>query len=164
MDNVTTQERSRIMARVKGKNTGPEMLLRRSLFAQGFRYRLHYKDLPGKPDIAFPSRKAAIFVHGCLWHWHGCARSRMPAANADYWNRKIARNQERDKAHFCALLSEGWRVLTVWECSLKNAVLDKTANLAARWLAEGAESAFIEPGSNNRPRLRSARKSKPEGH
>jgi DNA mismatch endonuclease (patch repair protein) len=121
---VTTAERSRVMRAVKGKNTGPEMLVRRLAHSLGFRFRLHRSDLPGKPDLVFPGRKAIIFVHGCFWHGHGCPRgARVPKANRAYWMAKIGRNVARDAANLKQLRSAGWRVLTLWECKLKNSKL-----------------------------------------
>ncbi|MGD0870176.1 MAG: very short patch repair endonuclease [Bryobacteraceae bacterium] len=111
--------RRRTMQAVKSKDTGPEMFVRRMLHASGFRYRLHRRDLPGCPDIVFPGRQKVIFVHGCFWHGHGCARgARMPKANAEYWSSKIGRNQARDAKILAQLRSDGWKVLTVWECEL----------------------------------------------
>ena len=108
------------MARVKGKDTRPEMKVRRLAHAMGYRFRLHRKDLPGSPDLVFPGRKKVIFVHGCFWHGHDCARgSRQPKQNADYWRGKIARNVERDAEARSALQAEGWTVLVLWECELK---------------------------------------------
>jgi DNA mismatch endonuclease (patch repair protein) len=119
-DVFTPAQRSAVMARVKSKNTKPEMLVRRAAHALGYRFRLHRKDLPGAPDLVFASRRAVIFVHGCFWHGHDCARgARMPKANAAYWRAKIARNRARDAASTQALEADGWRVLTVWECELK---------------------------------------------
>ena len=118
--NETREHRSRVMRAVKSRDTGPEMLTRRIIHAMGYRYRLHRKDLPGKPDLVFPSRKKAIFVHGCFWHGHTCARgARMPKSNRAYWKSKISRNRERDKESEEALREDGWRVLTVWECQMK---------------------------------------------
>lgn len=115
------QTRSRIMRAVKGENTTPELIVRRLAFAMGYRFRLHRKDLPGKPDLVFPGKRQAIFVHGCFWHGHGCARgARVPKTNADYWQNKIARNRVRDVANVEALKSQGWRVAKVWECELRN--------------------------------------------
>lgn len=111
--------RSRVMRAVKSVNTGPEMTVRRQLHALGYRYRLHRKDLPGKPDLVFPGRRKAIFVHGCFWHVHGCRRSRLPKTRQDYWIPKLARNRERDTENRFALEELGWTVLTVWECELK---------------------------------------------
>lgn len=109
------------MRRVKGRDTGPELTVRRLLWDAGYRYRLHRKDLPGKPDIVLPGRRAAVFVHGCFWHGHDCARgARQPKANADYWKAKIARNVDRDARVQAELTDAGWRPLTVWECELKD--------------------------------------------
>ncbi|QGM99413.1 very short patch repair endonuclease [Methylocystis parvus] len=113
--------RSAIMRAVKSRDTAPERAVRAMLrsFAPG--YRLHRKDIPGNPDIAYVGRKQAIFVHGCFWHGHDCARgARMPKANADYWRAKIARNKARDETNFARLAELGWRTLTVWECELKD--------------------------------------------
>jgi DNA mismatch endonuclease (patch repair protein) len=114
--------RSYNMSRIKGKNTAPEILLRRALHRAGFRYRLHVKELPGKPDLVFPSRKAVIFIHGCYWHRHRCRYGRVRAkTNAAFWETKIHGNVERDRKHVGALRRAGWRVLTVWECEREKA-------------------------------------------
>ena len=108
------------MRRVKGRDTGPELKVRRLLWAAGFRYRLHRKDLPGRPDIVLARRRAAIFVHGCFWHGHDCARgARAPKANAVYWAGKIARNRDRDARVVAELTAMGWRPFVVWECELR---------------------------------------------
>ncbi|WP_309386532.1 very short patch repair endonuclease [Cerasicoccus frondis] len=113
--------RSRIMRRVKSADTKPELTVRRLVHGLGFRYRLHVKDLPGKPDLAFRRRKKVIFVHGCFWHGHDCVRgARTPKNNRDYWLAKIARNVSRDQAHQLAYAEMGWRVLILWECELKD--------------------------------------------
>ncbi|MDO8380085.1 very short patch repair endonuclease [Phenylobacterium sp.] len=115
------EKRSAVMRAVKGKGTTPEMKVRRALTALGARYRLHRTDLPGKPDVVLPGRRLAIFVHGCFWHGHDCARgARVPKANRDYWVAKVARNRARDAASRDALLALGWRVETIWECDLKD--------------------------------------------
>lgn len=120
-DVFTPEQRSRVMARVKGKNTSPELKVRRLLHSLGARFRLHRKDLPGAPDIVLPGRRLAIFVHGCFWHGHDCARgARVPQQNRDYWQAKIARNRARDAESLAALGQAGWRVETVWECELKD--------------------------------------------
>jgi DNA mismatch endonuclease (patch repair protein) len=122
-DVFTREQRSRVMARVKGKDTTPELKVRRTLHKLGARFRLHRKDLPGAPDIVLPGRKLAIFVHGCFWHGHDCARgARVPKQNRDYWLGKVARNRERDAASRAALEADGWRVETVWECELKDSL------------------------------------------
>lgn len=120
MHNTPSEKRSAIMRSVKSKNTRPEIIVRQIIYSLGFRYRLHRKDLPGSPDIVFPGRKKAIFVHGCFWHWHGCKRSRMPKTNSEYWETKIQRNQERDKRNCTALADISWQTLVVWECELKD--------------------------------------------
>lgn len=109
------------MRRVKGRDTGPELTVRRLLWDAGYRYRLHRKDLPGRPDIVLPGRQAVVFVHGCFWHGHDCARgARRPKANADYWKAKIARNVGRDARVQADLIDIGWRPIIVWECELKD--------------------------------------------
>jgi DNA mismatch endonuclease (patch repair protein) len=119
-DVFTAEQRSAVMARVKGRDTGPELKLRRLLHGAGYRYRLQVRDLPGRPDLAFPRRRAAVFVHGCFWHGHDCPRgARAPKANADYWQAKIARNRARDAAVQSDLAARGWTGLVVWECELK---------------------------------------------
>jgi DNA mismatch endonuclease (patch repair protein) len=112
--------RSRTMRAVKGKNTKPEWVIRRLLHTAGYRYRLHAKQLPGKPDLVFSGRRKVIFVHGCFWHGHGCARgARQPKANAVYWSAKIGRNRQRDIKHLAALRADGWKAHIVWECEIK---------------------------------------------
>lgn len=131
-DTVSPEERSRIMRQVRSRDTKPELRVRRALHKAGLRFRLHDKRLPGHPDIALRKHKAVVFVHGCLWHWHGCPRSRMPASNADYWRRKIARNVERDAEHAAALERLGWRVEVVWECEIAPATERLIARLTGR--------------------------------
>ena len=107
------------MARVRAKDTTPELTVRRLAHRMGYRYRLHAAGLPGKPDIVFPARRKLIFVHGCFWHGHECRRgARMPKTNADYWQAKIGRNRARDARHLATLAERGWRALTIWECEL----------------------------------------------
>jgi len=117
----TAEQRSRIMRAVKGVNTTPELAVRRLAHSMGYRFRLHRKDLPGKPDLTFPRLRKVIFVHGCFWHGHDCARgARVPVQNRDYWMRKVARNLERDKDAQSALQRLGWKILVVWECEIKD--------------------------------------------
>jgi DNA mismatch endonuclease (patch repair protein) len=119
--NETPEQRSRIMRAVKGQDTAPEMAVRRIAFQLGYRYRLNRSDLPGKPDLVFPRLRKAIFVHGCFWHGHDCARgARVPVNNRAYWLAKIGRNRDRDQKTAAALRKLGWRRLTVWECELKS--------------------------------------------
>ena len=115
-------KRSAVMRRVKGRDTTPELTVRRALTRLGARYRLHRKDLPGSPDVVMPGRRLALFVHGCFWHGHDCARgARVPKQNRDYWVAKVDRNRARDAASREALAGLGWRVETIWECDLKDA-------------------------------------------
>ena len=115
-DTRTPQQRRYIMQSVGTHDTGPELTVRRLLFALGYRYRLQAKTLPGKPDIVFPGRKCAIFVHGCFWHGHGCRKGQAPKSRLDYWKPKLEANRERDTAQVLVLQSLGWSVLTVWQC------------------------------------------------
>ncbi|MEQ8406419.1 MAG: very short patch repair endonuclease [Oceanicaulis sp.] len=132
-DVFSPEERSRVMARVKGKDTKPELKVRRLAHALGYRFRLHRKDLPGTPDLAFPGRRKVIFVHGCFWHGHACARgARKPKTRADYWAAKIARNRARDAAAQAALSELGWDALVLWECELKD--VDALAGRLRRFL------------------------------
>ena len=120
-DTVSPEARSRIMARVKSKGMKPEMQVRRLLHGLGYRYRLHRADLPGRPDLDFPSRRKVVFVNGCFWHRHeGCPRVRIPATNQDYWLAKLERNHARDVRNVTSLEEQGWAVLTVWECQLRD--------------------------------------------
>lgn len=120
-DVFTPEKRSAVMRRVKGRDTGPELTVRRLLWGAGYRYRLHRKDLPGRPDIAMAGRRAAVFVHGCFWHGHDCARgARRPKANADYWLAKIERKRARDARTTAELSALGWRSIIIWECELKD--------------------------------------------
>jgi DNA mismatch endonuclease (patch repair protein) len=119
VDVFDSATRSRIMATVKGRDTTPEMRVRKSLHAAGFRFRLHRKDLPGKPDLVLPRYHMAVFVNGCFWHGHACRRGgRIPAQNRDYWVAKIARNVARDHASQQELQRRGWRCMVIWECEL----------------------------------------------
>ena len=119
-DVFSPEKRSDVMRQVKAKGTSPELKVRKLLWALGARYRLHRKDLPGAPDIVLPGRKLAVFVHGCFWHGHDCARgARVPKQNRNYWTAKIARNRARDERVQGELDALGWRPLVVWECELK---------------------------------------------
>lgn len=121
-DVYSPEKRSAVMRRVKSSATVPELAVRRLVWSLGGRYRLNRADLPGKPDIVLAGRRLAIFVHGCFWHGHDCARgARVPKANRDYWVGKVARNRERDAAARRALEGMGWRVESIWECELKDA-------------------------------------------
>ena len=114
--------RSALMKKVRRQDTAPEMIVRRALHARGWRYRLHRKDLPGTPDIVFPGRQAVVFVNGCFWHGHDCKLGRPPKSRPEFWGPKLAGNRERDKRKIRELSAAGWRVMTVWQCSLVNQV------------------------------------------
>jgi DNA mismatch endonuclease (patch repair protein) len=116
MDHVPPEIRSRIMARVRGSDTKPELLVRRLAHRLGYRYRLHVADLPGRPDLVFRSRRKVIFVHGCFWHQHDCRRGTRPKDNQEFWSTKLNRNRARDAAVTRSLITSGWQVLVVWEC------------------------------------------------
>lgn len=118
-DTLSSPERSKLMSRVRNKNTGPELAVRKALHAAGFRFRLHGKDLPGRPDIVLPRYRTAVFVHGCFWHGHACRRGALPQDNAEFWSEKINRNRARDAAVREALALAGWSVETIWQCELK---------------------------------------------
>lgn len=118
-DIVSPEKRSEMMTGIRGKDTRPEITIRKALFALGWRYRIHDARLPGKPDLVFPSLRAVIFVEGCFWHGHDCHLFRMPSTREDFWAAKIGGNRERDKRVREELQNLGWRHLTVWECALK---------------------------------------------
>lgn len=121
MDTLSREMRSERMARIRSKNSAPELRLRRLIHGMGFRYRLHVRDLPGTPDLVFPARRAVIFMHGCFWHRHaGCALGRLPKSRVDFWKEKLEANKSRDKSHRRKLMRLGWRVLVVWECQMKD--------------------------------------------
>lgn len=136
-DTVTPAIRGRMMAAVKGKNTKPELAIRSALHKRGFRFRLHRKDLPGRPDLVFAGRSAVIFVHGCFWHGHDCHLFRWPKSREDFWRDKIKTNIERDRRQYQALAEAGWRTGTVWECALKGKTrlpFDSVVDQCAIWL------------------------------
>lgn len=119
MDRLSPENRSRLMSRVGARDTAPEMTVRRCLHRDGYRYRLHRRDLPGTPDLVFPSRRKVVFVHGCFWHRHSCPRGTVPSTNTRFWERKLNRNRERDAEHMRALRDAGWAAAVVWECELR---------------------------------------------
>lgn len=146
VDIVDPQTRSRMMSGIRGKNTKPEMTIRKGLHGLGFRYRLHVKDLPGKPDIVLPRYGAVIFVHGCFWHGHGCHLHITPQTRTEFWKAKIEKNRQRDVIVMGSLEESGWRVLSIWECSMRGKwQLDKEDILseAAKWIRSGATSEVI---------------------
>jgi DNA mismatch endonuclease, patch repair protein len=135
VDVVSPATRSRMMAGIKGKNTKPELVLRRALHAKGLRYRLHSKSVPGKPDMVFPRYRAAVFVNGCFWHGHDCKYFKMPMTRTEFWEQKINTNRARDTVVTKRLKEEGWHQLTVWECSLRGkGSAAVVASQVAKWL------------------------------
>jgi DNA mismatch endonuclease (patch repair protein) len=118
-DVLTPEQRSFNMSRVHGRNTAPELRVRRGLHALGLRFRLHPRELPGRPDLVLPRYRTAVFVHGCFWHAHGCHLSTMPATRIEFWRQKIEGNVARDQAAVAALHAAGWHVLVIWECALR---------------------------------------------
>lgn len=139
VDVVDKETRRRMMSGIRAKNTKPEMLVRKILFAAGYRFRLHRRELPGAPDVVLPGRKVAIFVHGCFWHRHaGCGFATSPTTNAAFWHAKLSGNVERDARAIEALKETGWRVLVVWECATKGNSTEAVTDLA-RALSEWIE-------------------------
>lgn len=121
IDTLSREARSRLMSRVRNRDTGPEMIVRQLTHRLGYRYRLHKKDLPGKPDLVFASRRRVIFVHGCFWHRHkGCALASMPKSRTSFWEKKFRENVLRDKSVVSALTKAGWRSLVIWQCETKD--------------------------------------------
>ena len=128
MDKIDAKRRSANMARIKAKNTEPELLLRKLLFTSGHRYRLHY-NLKGKPDIVFLKKRVVVFVNGCFWHGHGCKVDHISKSNSSFWNSKIAKNKERDSLNTSILKNEGWKVVTIWECDIRKNTMKSSRNL-----------------------------------
>ncbi|PLL10126.1 very short patch repair endonuclease [Tabrizicola sp. TH137] len=148
-DIVDQETRSRMMSGIRGKNTRPELALRRALHARGFRFRLHSGKVHGRPDLVLPKHRAVVFVHGCFWHRHeGCRYATVPATRPEFWRAKFDANAARDSAVRTSLLEEGWRVATVWECALRKPeqVAASTESLSI-WLR--TEELQIEIGDNN---------------
>lgn len=137
VDALTREQRSRAMSRIAGKDTAPELYVRRALHAAGFRFRLHRRDLPGSPDIVLPKHRTVVLVHGCFWHSHDCPRGARPRSNTAFWTAKLDRNLERDRAVQACLEGLGWRVETIWGCALAEGVRNVLMRLHA--------SAVIEP-------------------
>jgi DNA mismatch endonuclease (patch repair protein) len=138
-DVVSSETRSRMMSGIPGKNTKPEQMVRKALFAAGFRFRLHRRDLPGVPDVALPGSRVAIFVHGCFWHLHReCRYAKLPSTRPDFWKQKLEGNALRDSKNIEALLALGWRVFVVWECATRKKAAGLPEALAA-WI-EGGET------------------------
>ena len=151
-DVVDAATRSRMMSGIGAKHTKPEMVVRKALFASGYRFRLHQRDLPGAPDVVMSGRRIAVFVHGCFWHMHaGCRYSTLPANRADFWLAKLLGNRERDLRAVDALRADGWRVLVVWECATRDhAILTGLSDRLATWV-EGQDS-FGEISGSAKPK------------
>ncbi|MBB5393925.1 MULTISPECIES: very short patch repair endonuclease [unclassified Herbaspirillum] len=118
VDTRTIEQRRRIMQSVRIKDTGPEIIVRKIIYGLGYRYRLHRKDLPGRPDICFPGKKKVIFVHGCFWHGHLCKKGQLPKSKLEYWQPKINANKSRDAKNVDLLEQQGWKILILWQCEL----------------------------------------------
>jgi DNA mismatch endonuclease (patch repair protein) len=142
-DVLSPGQRRLNMSRIKGKNTKPEMVVRRGLHARGLRYRLHDRTMPGRPDLVFPKSQTAVFVHGCFWHAHGCALSKAPATRPEFWQNKLTANALRDRVAIEALQMGGWRVLVIWECAIRGSARwneSELIDLAARYIQSGGET------------------------
>ena len=142
-DTVSPEVRSRMMSAVKSKNTKPELQVRTVLHALGFRFRLHRSDLPGKPDLVFPRYHAVVFIHGCFWHGHDCILFRWPKTRREFWRSKIESNVRRDHEHMRALVHDGWRVATIWECALRGRTrlsIDSVGEKCGFWLMSNDKS------------------------
>ena len=142
-DTRTQEQRRRNMQAIRSKDTGCERTVRRLVHGLGYRYRLHRKGLPGRPDLVFPGRKKAIFVHGCFWHAHGCRYAWPPKSRLEYWLPKLERNKRRDVENCAELESLGWQVLTVWECDLRD--LDALTATLLGFLERGAGRSWSPP-------------------
>ncbi|GGP25817.1 very short patch repair endonuclease [Silvimonas amylolytica] len=149
-DVVDAATRSRMMSGIRGKNTSPEITLRKALFARGFRYRIHVPGLPGKPDLVLPRYHAVILVHGCFWHGHDCRYFKVPQTRTEFWMGKINSNRARDRREYAELKALGWRVLVVWECAVRATRKDASFRLVdfvAEWLtADAADAEISETG------------------
>ena len=143
MDIVPSETRSRMMSGIRGKNTKPELLIRKALHHRGFRFKLYDKTLPGKPDIVLPKYHAVIQIQGCFWHGHNCHLFKWPSSRPEFWKDKIEGNRERDIRNQEALLSLGWRIFTLWECALKGKTqlpFDQVVSLIESWLLVGDDN------------------------
>jgi DNA mismatch endonuclease (patch repair protein) len=150
MDVLTADQRHNNMSRIRGRNTRPELVLRKGLHARGLRFRLHVKDLPGKPDLVFPRFHVVMFVHGCFWHGHDCPLFKVPGTRTGFWLTKIGTNRTRDERNCHSLAAAGWRILTVWECSLRGPAklgLGEVLDLCQTYLTSGEQRSFRIAGN-----------------
>ena len=146
-DIVSREKRSEMMSGIRGKDTKPEILVRKALHARGFRYRLQAKDLPGRPDIVLPKYRAVIFVNGCFWHMHGCHLSTIPKTRTEFWTKKLEGNRDRDMRNIHDLRNLGWRVAVIWECALRGkgaGDFDRVIDDITKWLKSEDEMLAIE--------------------
>lgn len=146
MDTISPEERSALMSRIRSKDTKPELVVRRLLHRLGYRYVLHDKRLPGRPDIVFPSRRAVILVDGCFWHGHHCVLASKPKTNSQFWSDKIVGNRNRDARNRRALRAQGWRVLSVWECSTRSGDLTNLERKLTRFLENARLPSDVKAG------------------
>ena len=148
VDVVDATTRSRMMAGIKSRDTKPETMIRRGLHARGFRYRLTTAGVPGKPDVVLPKWRTVVLVHGCFWHWHGCALSKIPSSNIAFWKTKLEANKRRDQEVMRLLAADGWRVAVVWECATRAASaredLPHLLDRLATWIRDPAKSTTLE--------------------
>jgi DNA mismatch endonuclease (patch repair protein) len=146
-DVLTPEQRRYCMSKIKGKNTKPELTIRKELFKKGFRYKIHDSTLPGRPDMVFPMYNSIVFVHGCFWHGHGCHLFKWPATRAEFWRRKIIRNQEIDRKTKRKLQGDGWYILIIWECAIKGKQkrnIDDVIHKLCDWLKFGVSCKSIK--------------------
>ncbi|WP_123595582.1 very short patch repair endonuclease [Pseudomonas sp. AF76] len=151
-DVVDALARSRMMSGIRGKNTKPEILVRRVLFKAGFRFRLHRKDLPGVPDVVLPKWRVALFVHGCFWHMHqGCSNAKLPSTRTEFWQQKLEANVERDRKTQIALTKAGWRVVIIWECLTRDTqALEALPDRLSAWIRSPEMLVEFSPPDKNR--------------
>ena len=150
-DIVSPQKRSQMMSGIRGKNTKPELQIRRALHARGFRYRLHKRNLPGKPDLTLQKYNAIIFVHGCFWHLHNCHLFKWPSTRPEFWKKKISGNKIKDEENIASLKKSGWRILIIWECALKGKErldFDSVIGKIDNWLRSSQKFLEIKGNSN----------------
>lgn len=152
VDVVDSATRSRMMSGIRSKDTRPERQIRSLLHRKGFRFRLHVRDLPGRPDIVFPRLKAVVLVHGCFWHGHDCPFFRLPKTRPEFWQSKIERNRANDERAISALLNLGWRVAIVWECALRETKHDpdQVVSMLGDWLRGDSQSLELRGSDGNR--------------
>ena len=150
-DVLTPSQRRRVMSRIRGKDTRPEMLIRRGLHGRGLRFRIHSKGMPGTPDIVLPKYRAVVLVNGCFWHGHSCPLFRLPKTRAAFWERKISNNRARDTTTLDDLVRGGWRVMVVWECALKGRHRKELADVLndVETFVRGGEQLFGEIRGND---------------